>query len=82
LCALLLAYQSLKFGHERYPLRVQLVELRLRLLYPQDLVDVADLLPEVLHLLRGLHSWQRVHRAAVRRVSERRRDPAKCRLDS
>ena len=65
LCALLLPYHSLKFGHEPYPLIVQVVEHRLRMLVPQHLVDVADLLPEVLHLLRRLHLWERVHRRAA-----------------
>ena len=65
LCALLLPYHSLKFGHEPYPLIVQVGEHRLRMLVPQHLVDVADLLPEVLHLLRRLHLWERVHRRAA-----------------
>ena len=34
---------------------VQAVERRLRVLVTQHLVDVADLLPEVLHLLCRLH---------------------------
>ena len=65
LCALLLPYHSLKFGHEPYPLIVQVGEHRLRMLVPQHLVDVADLLPEVLHLLRRLDLWERVHRRAA-----------------
>ena len=68
LCALLLPYHSLKFGHEPYPLIVQVVEHRLRMLVPQHLVDVADLLPEVLHLLRRLHLWEPVHRRSVGRL--------------